>query len=149
MSSSKPLPNSSSATILPPANKAFVPRDYSHGTELRFSTELPAKLQGRIPEEVFTAVIGNINQLLIAAETGSASVYLESCFACLTGYLAYICMETQYEKPIPVNSTTKCLRSVSRLVEEYNRTVFGPRNLSMIDPSERGLRVIEIVLLRP
>ncbi|PAA85572.1 hypothetical protein BOX15_Mlig026581g2 [Macrostomum lignano] len=140
MSSSKPLPNSYSATILPPANKAFVPRDYSHGTELRFSTELPAKLQGRIPEEVFTAVIGNINQLLIAAETGSASVYLESCFACLTGYLAYLCMETQYEK---------CLRSVSRLVEEYNRTVFGPRNLSMIDPSERGLRVIEIVLLRP
>ena len=36
--------------------------------------------------------------MYIEAETLSSRTYCESCFACLTAYLAYLCMETHYEK---------------------------------------------------
>ncbi|PAA77471.1 hypothetical protein BOX15_Mlig030077g1, partial [Macrostomum lignano] len=118
--------------------KVFIPRDFTNGLELRFSTAFPVQLQGRIPEETFVAVVTNINEILTAAERGSPAVYMESIFACLTGYLLYLCIDTHYEKS---------LKQVSRLVAEYNRTTFEPNRLMLVDPSDRGLRVLEIVLL--
>lgn len=120
-----------------PSRKVYVHRDYSQGLTLRYSTAMPPLLQGRIPDDLFEAAIGNINQILAAAERGSMSAYAESFCACLTGYLIYLCMDTLYERS---------LKEVSQLIEEYNRTVFMPRRLMLIDPSQRGLRVIEIVM---
>ncbi|PAA91379.1 hypothetical protein BOX15_Mlig018119g2 [Macrostomum lignano] len=120
------------------SRKVYIQRDYSQGLGLRYSTAMPPQLQDRMPEDLFEAAIVNINQILAGAENGSVGVYAESCFACLTGYLIYMCMDTHYERS---------LKEVRKLIEEYNRTVFMPRRLMMIDPSERGLRVIEVVLL--
>uniref|UniRef100_A0A1I8F8D1 Ras modification protein ERF4 n=1 Tax=Macrostomum lignano TaxID=282301 RepID=A0A1I8F8D1_9PLAT len=101
----------------PPSRKVYIQRDYSQGLGLRYSTAMPPQLQDRMPEDLFEAAIVNINQILAGAENGSVGVYAESCFACLTGYLIYMCMDTHYERS---------LKEVRKLIEEYNRTVFMP-----------------------
>lgn len=52
----------------------------------------------QIERQAFEYTINQLNSMYVEAETLSSRTYCESCFACLTAYLAYLCMETHYEK---------------------------------------------------
>ncbi|KAG8236308.1 hypothetical protein J437_LFUL016380 [Ladona fulva] len=118
--------------------KVFVQRDYSEGTLVRFQTRFPPELEDKIEPQLFEQTINTMNSIYAEAEKAGCSTYCEGCMACLTAYLIYICTETHYEK---------CLRKVAKYVVEQNERIYVPRGLLITDPSERGLRVIEISVL--
>lgn len=77
----------------------------------------------------------------------------EGCFACLTAYLLYCCTDTHYEKVWYENFKKfavahlfpfefQCLKKVAKFIVEQNERVYVPRGLLIIDPVERGLRVV-------
>lgn len=88
----------------------------------------------------------------------SCSSCCEGCFACLTAYLLYCCTDTHYEKVlificlISNNQLKidflfiKCLKKVAKFIVEQNERVYVPRGLLIIDPIERGLRVVSETL---
>ncbi|KAF4533164.1 hypothetical protein B566_EDAN001706 [Ephemera danica] len=118
--------------------KIFVQRDYSEGTLVKFQTRFPTELEDKIERAAFEYTISQMNAMYAEAEKAGCSTYCEGCMACLTAYLIYICTETHYEK---------CLKKVAKFVVEQNERVYVPRGLLVTDPSERGLRVIEISIL--
>nr|CAG4645940.1 EOG090X0IRX [Lynceus sp. MCZ IZ 141354] len=115
--------------------KVFIQRDYSEGTHVKFSNRFPPELEEKIEKEKFEYTINMINEVYNEAEKMTCSAYCEGCFACLTGYLLYCCTETHYEK---------CLKKASKFIIEQNERIYVPRGLLIIDPLERGLRVIEV-----
>lgn len=118
--------------------KVFLQRDFSDGTSVKFQNKFPQELEGKIDRSVLERTINAINEIYAEAESLSSRTYCESCFACMTAYIAYLCMDTYYEK---------CLKRVARYIEEQNKTVFIPQGLMVIDPAERGLRVLEICII--
>ncbi|KZC14617.1 Golgin subfamily A member 7 [Dufourea novaeangliae] len=125
----------------PHCQKVYIQRDYSEGTMVKFHTQFPMELESRLDRQSFEYTVTQLNNYFAEAERATCSTYCESCLACLTGYLIYICTETQYEK---------CLRKVAKFVSEQNDRVYKPRGLLLTDPTLRGLRLIEIsVLDRP
>lgn len=76
-----------------------------------------------------------LNNYYAEAEKIGGQSYLEGCLACLTVYLIFLCIETQYEK---------VLKKISRYIQEQNEKIYAPRGLLITDPIERGMRVIEI-----
>ncbi|XP_014096083.2 golgin subfamily A member 7 [Bactrocera oleae] len=123
------------------SNKVFIQRDYSEGTSVKFHTRLPSELEGLIERQVFESTINRLNEFFAEAEKGSCSTYCEGCIGCITAYLVYMCSETHYEKT---------LRKISKFISSQNERIYNPKGLQVIDPTYRGLRVIEIsVLDRP
>ncbi|KAH3788995.1 golgin subfamily A member 7-like [Dreissena polymorpha] len=118
--------------------KVFIQRDYSNGTQLSFLNKYPHELEGKVDAQTFQTTVSKLNSMYEEAETLSGMTYCESCLACLTAYLSYICMKTHYEK---------MLQKVSVYINEQNQNVYIPRGLMLIDPVERGLRVLEICVL--
>lgn len=118
--------------------KVFVQRDYSEGTNVKFQTKFPQKLEGLIDRQSFELTINTLNNIYAEAEKISGRTYCEGCMACLTAYLVYLCIETHYER---------CLKRISAFVDEQNETIWLPRGLFLTDPVDRGLRVIEIAIL--
>ncbi|CAH8483458.1 unnamed protein product [Dicrocoelium dendriticum] len=124
---------------LPPCDRVFIQRDFSEGTAVRFQTSpMPHQLRGRLNPSVYADAIGQLNKLFHEAESISPAVCLENVLGCLTAYLSFLCIRTHYEK---------ILKKVTLTVEELNEKLFLPSGLLMIDPSERGLRVIELRIL--
>ncbi|CAH8521190.1 unnamed protein product [Schistosoma mattheei] len=131
---SEERPNNSMA----PCERIFIQRDYSSGTAVRFQTlPMPLQLRGRIPPNRYADAIARLNKLFDEAETINSSVCLENLFGCLTAYLIFLCMKTHYDK---------VLHKVTLAVADLNEKLFLPNGLLMIDPSERGLRVIELCI---
>ncbi|KAI0213304.1 Golgin subfamily A member 7B [Lamellibrachia satsuma] len=122
----------------PHCAKVFIQRDYSNGTHVKFLKDFPPELEGKIDRQTFDSTVTQLNTMFAEAEMLCSSTYCENCFACLTAYLIYLCMDTHYEK---------MLKKINRYIQEQNDTVFVPRGLMLVDPSERGLRVIEICIL--
>ena len=118
--------------------KVFVQRDYSRGTNCRFITEMPVELQGKIEDQTFVHTVQGINEIMDDAERIGFASYFENCLGCLTGYLSLLCFETHYNK---------CLKRLTEYVNQQNSDVFVPRGLMIINPTERGLRVIEVCIL--
>lgn len=116
--------------------KIFIPRDYSEGTTVKFQTQFHPDLEGLVERQHFEYLISTLNEMYYQAETSRAA-YLESCFACLSAYLLYLCIETHY---------SKCMKKVAAFINDQNETVWKPRGLYVTDPIERGLRVIEIII---
>ena len=52
----------------------------------------------QLERQIFEKTINELNRMYAEAETLGSRNYCESCFACLTAYLAYLCMNTHYEK---------------------------------------------------
>ena len=52
----------------------------------------------QIDRATLERTINMVNEIYLEAESLSGRTYCESCFACLTAYLAYLCMDTYYEK---------------------------------------------------
>ncbi|CAG2102640.1 unnamed protein product, partial [Medioppia subpectinata] len=124
----------------PNVKKVFIQRDYSEGTDIKFQMKFPQELEEYIDRQSFEHLIDTLNTIYSDAETMSGRTCCESCLACITAYLTYICFDTYYDK---------CLKKVSAFIDEQNDTIWKPRNLYVTDPIERGLRVIEIVIYEP
>ena len=102
------------------ARKIFIQRDFSFGTGVRFSNELPRELVGKVsfflggwscerlsncvlyPLQVepakFQETIDHINDIFLSAESLSCRTISEGCLACLTGYTIHYCFKTHYEQ---------------------------------------------------
>lgn len=132
-------PQTPSAVEPPPPKykKVFIQRDYTQGTGVKYQSTFPPELEGYIDPESFAYLINNINQIYDEGETMSSRAFCESCCACLSAYIIYLCMESFYDK---------CARKVSSFVDEQNDMRWKPRGLLVTDPLERGLRVIEITI---
>ncbi|XP_031563041.1 golgin subfamily A member 7-like [Actinia tenebrosa] len=122
------------------SSKVFLQRDYSRGTACRFLTKFPPELKNKIDQETFEETINKINAIMDEAEKVGTRSYIEGCLGCLTAYLIYSCMVTQYDK---------MLGHLSDYITEQNQNVYVPRGLMITHPMERGLRVIEITILGP
>lgn len=57
----------------------------------------------QIDRATLERTINAINEIYLEAESLSGRTYCESCFACLTAYLAYLCMDTYYEKVLDLS----------------------------------------------
>lgn len=120
--------------------KVFVQRDYSRGTACRFQTKFPPELEGKLERSQFEHTVNHINGIFDNAERVGPRTYLEGCLGCATAYLIFLCIQTQYNK---------CLKRLAEYINEQNQNVFVPRGLMITNPMDRGLRVIEIVILNP
>jgi len=118
--------------------KVFVQRDYTRGLAVRFVSEFPIELQGRISPNVWIETVTNINRLYESAEMVSTRSMLETVFGCATCYLSRLCITSQYQKK---------LNELAKYLEDVNRTIYIPAGLFVTDPMERGLRVLEISFL--
>ncbi|KAI8789168.1 golgin subfamily A member 7 [Biomphalaria glabrata] len=118
-----------------PHTKVFIQRDFSDGIPVKFQTRYPPELEGRVDRATYERTINTINEMFADAESLGSRTYCESCFACLTGYIALLCMDTYYEKT---------LKKVRIYLEEQNQTIYMSRGVMLIDPAERGLRILEI-----
>jgi len=118
-----------------PHTKVFVQRDFTDGVAVKFQTRFPPELEGRIDRNTFEQTINTINGMFAEAESLSSRTYCESCFACLTAYIILMCMDTYYQKT---------LKRVRRYIEEQNQRVYMSKGVMVIDPAERGLRILEI-----
>ncbi|EDO32344.1 predicted protein, partial [Nematostella vectensis] len=115
------------------ATKVFLQRDYSHGTACRFQTKFPPELENKIDRGIFDQTVNTINSILDDAEKVGVQSYIEGCLGCLTAYLIYSCIQTQYARN---------LKRLTEYITEQNQTVFVPRGLMITHPMERGLRVV-------
>ncbi|PIK61932.1 putative golgin subfamily A member 7 [Apostichopus japonicus] len=95
-------------------------------------------LPAQVDSDTFERFVEKINQYYAEAEGIGCSTYLQGCFACLTAHTALLCMQTQYDKN---------LKRCTEYIKEQNIGIFLPKGLKVIDPFERGLRVIEILVL--
>ncbi|XP_070539887.1 golgin subfamily A member 7-like [Ptychodera flava] len=120
-------------------SKVFIQRDYSDGTGVKFQTRFPQELEGKIDQSNFQYTINEINEIFSEAEAVGSRAYCEGCLACLTAYTIFICMDTHYQK---------CLKRIALFAQDQNENIYLPRGLMITDPMERGLRVIEICVLR-
>jgi hypothetical protein len=118
-----------------PHTKVFVQRDFSDGMLVKFQTRYPQELEGRVDAATYDTTINTINDMFNKAESLGTRTCCESCFACLTAYISLMCMDTLYEKT---------LKSVRHYIEEQNQNVYMCRGVTLIDPAERGLRILEI-----
>uniref|UniRef100_A0A8D1L5Y6 Golgin subfamily A member 7 n=1 Tax=Sus scrofa TaxID=9823 RepID=A0A8D1L5Y6_PIG len=143
----------------PVSGKVFIQRDYSSGTRCQFQTKFPAELENRIDRQQFEETVRTLNNLYAEAEKLGGQSYLEGCLACLTAYTIFLCMETHYEKKIPIKTKHHSnslraektgegyvLKKVSKYIQEQNEKIYAPQGLLLTDPIERGLRVIEITI---
>lgn len=115
------------------ASKVFIQRDYSSGTVCQFQTKFPCELETRVDRQQFEETIRVLNNLYAEAEKVGGQSYLEGCLACMTAYTIFLCMETHYEK---------VLKKIAKYIQEQNEKIYAPRGLVIVDPIERGLRVV-------
>jgi len=114
--------------------KVFAQRDYTEGTAVQFQTRFPIELDGRIDKERFQKTISTINAMMAEAESLNTKAVCENCFACLTAYIVLLCKKTSYEKT---------LKKIQRYIEEENQNFYMSKGVTIRDPTERGLRLIE------
>ena len=58
----------------------------------------------QVDRQTFDSTVQQLNVLFAEAEMLCSSTYCESCCACLTAYLIYLCIDTHYEKVCHYNS---------------------------------------------
>lgn len=115
--------------------KVFIQRDYSLGTIVQFQNKFPVELEGLVERAQFEHLIQKVNEIFQEAESLSGRTVLKNCMACMTAFLLYGCMESEYDR---------CMRRLRQFLEQQNALVWNPRGLTVTDPTERGLRVMEI-----
>jgi len=118
--------------------KAFVERDYSRGLAIRFSIDLPKQLDGLIDVDVWEKTIGTINAEFAEADMVGLRSVGETVLSLFSCYISRLFLPSRYQKQ---------LDKIRRYIERQNRSVFIPAGLYLIDPMERGLRVIEVNIL--
>ncbi|XP_065178682.1 golgin subfamily A member 7B-like [Sycon ciliatum] len=129
---------------VPQLPRYFIQRDYSMGTVVQFDKNPPPELSGKVSQEaqhVLSDTVEHINTIFEEAEALDGAAYLEGCLACLTlcTYYVWPCVRTKYEK---------AMHNLAVYIENQNSTVLRQHGLRLVHPMERGLRVIEVVLLQ-
>lgn len=130
-----PLNGMDDSTVALADHRIFIHRDYTRGDGVRFSTEFPPQLEGHLERDQFEQIINKINSLYHKAEMLSPRSVAESVIGCLTAYTIFLCVDTQYDR---------ALKEVSKFVREQNHILNRAHGLTIVDPMERGLRVMEI-----
>lgn len=128
------------AALLPDhsvGRKIYIQRDYSKGLGVRFCPTFPVELTGRIENDAFDFVITKVNRIFDDAERLSVFSVIDSLLGCLTAYLIFTCYDSYYDR---------CLKRVTRLIQEQNESVWKPKGLLLTDPKDRGLRCIEVTI---
>ena len=123
------------STVALAHRQIFIHRDYTRGDGVRFSTEYPLQLEGHLEREQFEQIIHKINSLYSKAEMLSPRSVVESVVGCLTAYTLFLCVDTQYDR---------ALKEVSKFIRQQNLTLNRAHGITIVDPMERGLRVMEI-----
>uniref|UniRef100_A0A915ETK5 Ras modification protein ERF4 n=1 Tax=Ditylenchus dipsaci TaxID=166011 RepID=A0A915ETK5_9BILA len=126
------------AVSLDSCRKIFVDRDYSHGLPVRFIKDYPPSLDGIVSREDWEETIETINNEFAKAEQVCLGSIAETLFGLCTCYISRLFFPTRYEKQ---------LDKIRRYIEAQNKRLFLPVGLCMLDPMERGLRIIEINIL--
>ncbi|KAI3390128.1 hypothetical protein SNEBB_001963 [Seison nebaliae] len=119
-------------------SKVFIQRDYRNGTSVRFMTNFPPELNGKIDKTVYDETIKNINSFYDKAEALTFTTVMESTLACLTAYLILLCCNLQYDRYV---------KQCTRYLRERNEKILIPKGICIHDPLERGLRCIEVAIL--
>ncbi|CAJ0583021.1 unnamed protein product, partial [Mesorhabditis spiculigera] len=118
--------------------RVFIPRDYSIGIQVRFSTEFPEELIRKIDENAWKDIIMELNAKYSALEGVSTASIIETILGCASCYLIRCCTVPLCEKK---------MNEVGRFIDELNQDVLVPRGLYLSNPMERGLRCLEVTVL--
>ncbi|KAI1731939.1 golgin subfamily A member 7/ERF4 family domain-containing protein [Ditylenchus destructor] len=118
--------------------KFYVQRDFSHGLSVAFSTDYPEELNNKIQRDAWIDFIKELNKIYAEAEIVSASTVAESMLLFFTCYLSRLCTKSIWDAK---------LEEVCSLLNEMNESHFIKEGVFVRDPIEKGLRVIEVVLL--
>uniref|UniRef100_A0AC34QVH1 Golgin subfamily A member 7/ERF4 domain-containing protein n=1 Tax=Panagrolaimus sp. JU765 TaxID=591449 RepID=A0AC34QVH1_9BILA len=118
--------------------KVYIERDYSKGTGVAFNTDFPVQLGGMIDKSDYENTIRQINSLFDEVEQVCLASVLETLVGCGTCYLNRFFTATRYEKQ---------LEKIRDYIDNRNKNIFIPSGLYLMDPKEKGLRVLEISLL--
>lgn len=111
--------------------KIFIQRDFTKGTKIKFETTFPNELNGLVTQESYVQFMESLNEIYNDSER---LTICESCLACLTAYLLYLCIETYKEK---------CMKKALELIDKQNE-IWRDRGVVVLDPISRGYRVMEI-----
>lgn len=115
--------------------RVYLQRDYSKGIKIKFENSFPQVLQDILPESEFTQFINSLNDIYAEAEQLKLC---EGCFACLTAYLLYCCIDTHKQKT---------MRRASEFIQAQNLD-WKNYGVTVKDPLKTGFRVIEIEYLQ-
>jgi len=80
----------------------------------------------KIDRNMFETTLNKLNEFYADAEALSARTYCENCFACLTAYIIYLCMDTHYEKVLHIiyHPSLGLFTCVSFYKQQQNNTHF-------------------------
>lgn len=94
-----------------PSPDVIIERDYTHGIEIQFETDFPAKLEGIelvpidpihstgiITHDQFNKTVTTLNQYFKEAEKITPLTVIEGLVAFLTLQTYYLCIDGQYER---------------------------------------------------
>lgn len=115
--------------------RLFVRRDFGAGDLPCFETRYPEGLVGLVDEARYIETIEYINGIFEEAHTATPGMVLFNCASCLTGHLLSLLTENPYQRH---------LRRLTAYCAAQDEAVFRPAGLHLVDPADRGLRVIEI-----
>ncbi|PAV63903.1 hypothetical protein WR25_03277 [Diploscapter pachys] len=118
--------------------KVFVCRDYTQGLDIRFLRDFPPSLSPFIAEETWEHTITRINSIFQTADKVCFASVMETLLGCATCYTIRLFSKTIYEKQ---------LIELDEFLKRQNEEIYNPVGLHVLNPMERGLRVIEISLL--
>ncbi|CAI5447736.1 unnamed protein product [Caenorhabditis angaria] len=118
--------------------KVFIQRDYSQGLDVRFETDFPSRLTEMISREVWENTIHRINKIFEEAESINATTIFETILGCFSCYCSRLVTKSLYEKK---------LIELKEFLRRENEEIYHRAGLHIMNPMERGLRVIEISLL--
>jgi hypothetical protein len=86
---------------------AVIPRDFSEGTEVRFSTELPNELVDKVEPQVFADTVNQINAIFARAEALTWQTALDTLLGFASFWLWYKVKESYYSKVRPRSCTSR------------------------------------------
>ncbi|KAI1727357.1 golgin subfamily A member 7/ERF4 family domain-containing protein [Ditylenchus destructor] len=126
------------AVSLDSCRKIFVERDYSQGLAVRFIKDFPSSLEGIVSRDDWEETIETINAEFTVAEQVCLASVAETVLGLFSCYISRLFFPTRYQKQ---------LDKVRRYIDVQNKRIFLPVGLCLLDPMERGLRIIEINIL--
>ncbi|CAB3406146.1 unnamed protein product [Caenorhabditis bovis] len=118
--------------------RVFIQRDYSKGLDVRFETEFPPRFTGMIPRDVWENTIHRINKIFEDAEAINARTIFETVLGCVTCYCSRLVSTSIFDKK---------LIELKEFLKRENSEIYHKAGLHIMNPMERGLRVIEISIL--
>lgn len=119
-------------------HRIIIPRDYTEGVGVRFSTVFPEELSGKIDPDAFYLLVNKVNKYFVDAERVSFYSIVDSILGCMTAYLIFICIDSHYDR---------CMKKASKFIAQQNKHLWIPKGFFITDPKDKGLRNLEITVI--